>query len=88
MRRPPAGRRRQPAVVRCIGKAPLSSLPSIMVEADLKLEAIVIPVSDVDRAKAFYADLGWRLDADQRGVPSPGAGGSIRTGHEEEQTCP
>ena len=32
--------------------------------ADLKLEAIVIPVSDVDRAKGFYGDLGWRLDAD------------------------
>jgi catechol 2,3-dioxygenase-like lactoylglutathione lyase family enzyme len=31
---------------------------------DLKLEVIVIPVSDVDRAKAFYARLGWRLDAD------------------------
>jgi len=31
---------------------------------DLKLEAIVIPVSDVDRAKKFYGDLGWRLDAD------------------------
>jgi catechol 2,3-dioxygenase-like lactoylglutathione lyase family enzyme len=31
---------------------------------DLKLEAVVIPVSDVDRAKRFYAELGWRLDAD------------------------
>lgn len=31
---------------------------------DLKLEAIVIPVRDVDRAKRFYAGLGWRLDAD------------------------
>jgi catechol 2,3-dioxygenase-like lactoylglutathione lyase family enzyme len=31
---------------------------------DLKLEAIPIPVSDVDRAKAFYGGLGWRLDAD------------------------
>ena len=31
---------------------------------DLKLEVIVIPVSDVDRAKNFYAQLGWRLDAD------------------------
>ncbi len=31
---------------------------------DLKLEVVVIPVSDVDRAKAFYASLGWRLDAD------------------------
>jgi catechol 2,3-dioxygenase-like lactoylglutathione lyase family enzyme len=33
---------------------------------DLKLEAIPIPVSDVDRAKAFYAGLGWTLDADFR----------------------
>jgi catechol 2,3-dioxygenase-like lactoylglutathione lyase family enzyme len=31
---------------------------------DLKFEIAVIPVSDVDRAKAFYANLGWRLDAD------------------------
>lgn len=31
---------------------------------DLRLEAIPIPVSDVDRAKAFYGGLGWRLDAD------------------------
>ncbi|MBF5043778.1 glyoxalase [Aggregicoccus sp. 17bor-14] len=31
---------------------------------DLKLEAFVIPVSDFDRAKAFYTGLGWRLDAD------------------------
>ena len=30
----------------------------------MKLEVIVIPVSDVDRAKTFYASLGWRLDAD------------------------
>ncbi|HSF14589.1 MAG TPA: VOC family protein [Vicinamibacteria bacterium] len=31
---------------------------------DLKLEVVVIPVSDVDRAKRFYESLGWRLDAD------------------------
>src|SRR5262249_42620041 len=31
---------------------------------DMKLEIVVIPVADVDRAKAFYAGLGWRLDAD------------------------
>ena len=31
---------------------------------DMKLEVVVIPVSDVDRAKEFYAKLGWRLDAD------------------------
>ena len=30
----------------------------------MKLEVVVIPVSDVDRAKRFYSDLGWRLDAD------------------------
>ncbi|MBR0700247.1 glyoxalase [Bradyrhizobium sp. 62B] len=38
----------------------LSTSPS----ADWKLEVVVIPVSNVDRAKAFYARLGWRLDAD------------------------
>jgi catechol 2,3-dioxygenase-like lactoylglutathione lyase family enzyme len=31
---------------------------------DLKLEVVVIPVADVERAKRFYAGLGWRLDAD------------------------
>jgi len=31
---------------------------------DTKLEAIVVPVADVDRAKVFYEGLGWRLDAD------------------------
>ena len=31
---------------------------------DLKLEVAIIPVSDVDRAKRFYSNLGWRLDAD------------------------
>jgi catechol 2,3-dioxygenase-like lactoylglutathione lyase family enzyme len=31
---------------------------------EVKLEVITIPVSDVDRAKAFYDSLGWRLDAD------------------------
>ena len=35
-----------------------------VVRVDMKLEAIVIPVADVDRAKKFYANLGWRLDAD------------------------
>ncbi len=37
---------------------------------DMKLEVVVVPVSDVDRAKGFYASLGWRLDAD-----FPGEGG-------------
>jgi catechol 2,3-dioxygenase-like lactoylglutathione lyase family enzyme len=34
---------------------------------DMKLEVVVIPVSDVDRAKRFYTELGWRLDADFAG---------------------
>jgi catechol 2,3-dioxygenase-like lactoylglutathione lyase family enzyme len=31
---------------------------------DYKLEVVVLPVSDVDKAKGFYTGLGWRLDAD------------------------
>ncbi|MGH6908626.1 MAG: VOC family protein [Phenylobacterium sp.] len=37
---------------------------SVQRKADFKLEIVVIPVSDVDRAKAFYETLGWRLDAE------------------------
>jgi catechol 2,3-dioxygenase-like lactoylglutathione lyase family enzyme len=37
-----------------------ASVPKV----DMKFETVVIPVSDVDRAKEFYARLGWRLDAD------------------------
>lgn len=34
---------------------------------DLKLELVLVPVSDVDRAKSFYVDtLGWRLDVDHQ----------------------
>ena len=55
---------------------------------ELKLEVVVIPVSDVDRAKAFYAGLGWRLDADfafDNGVKvvqftPPGSPGSVQFG--------
>ena len=38
--------------------------PAAAAAIDLKLEVVVIPVSDVDRAKRFYQGLGWRLDAD------------------------
>jgi catechol 2,3-dioxygenase-like lactoylglutathione lyase family enzyme len=41
-----------------------ASTDSTTAISDLKLEAVVIPVADVDRSKAFYAGLGWRLDAD------------------------
>jgi catechol 2,3-dioxygenase-like lactoylglutathione lyase family enzyme len=40
-----------------------TSDPSVAAVA-MKFEIVVIPVSDVDRAKEFYAKLGWRLDAD------------------------
>ena len=33
-------------------------------KVEMKLEVVVVPVSDVDRAKAFYGSLGWREDAD------------------------
>jgi predicted enzyme related to lactoylglutathione lyase len=57
---------------------------------DLKLEVVVIPVSDVDRAKEFYGRLGWRLDADfsfDNGFrvvqfTPPGSGGSIQFGND------
>ena len=43
-----------------------SSEPSTAIPGtiDMKLEVVTLPVSDVDRAKSFYASLGWRLDAD------------------------
>ncbi|WP_236960779.1 VOC family protein [Methylobacterium durans] len=39
-------------------------MPNLSPTLDMKLEVVVIPVSDVDRAKRFYGQLGWRLDAD------------------------
>jgi catechol 2,3-dioxygenase-like lactoylglutathione lyase family enzyme len=36
---------------------------------DMKLEVVVLPVTDVDRAKDFYKELGWRLDADFASSP-------------------
>jgi catechol 2,3-dioxygenase-like lactoylglutathione lyase family enzyme len=41
----------------------MSSTPNVQT-LDMKLEIVVIPVADVDRAKRFYGGLGWRLDAD------------------------
>jgi catechol 2,3-dioxygenase-like lactoylglutathione lyase family enzyme len=50
---------------------------------DMKLEVVVIPVSDVDRAKEFYRRLGWRLDVTPPGVVQftpPGSGCSVQFG--------
>ena len=63
---------------------------------DLKLEVVVIPVSDVDRAKEFYGGLGWRLDADfsfDNGFrivqfTPPGSGASIQFGTDMTSGAP
>jgi len=55
---------------------------------DMKLEVVVVPVSNVDRAKQFYKTLGWREDADVVAdedfrivqLTPPGSGGSIQFG--------
>ena len=56
-------------------------------QVNLKLEVVTIPVSDLDRAKEFYENLGWRLDADfkdggERAIQftPPGSGCSIHLG--------
>src|SRR3981081_3763819 len=57
-------------------------------KVDMKFEVIVIPVADVDRSKAFYTKLGWRLDADfpfdngfrVRLFAPPGSGGWVQFG--------
>ena len=63
---------------------------------DMKLEVVVVPVSDVDRAKGFYASLGWRLDADFAGeggfrvvqLTPPGSACSIIFGSEITSASP
>jgi catechol 2,3-dioxygenase-like lactoylglutathione lyase family enzyme len=56
-------------------------------QIDMKLEVVVIPVSDIDRTKRFYGNLGWRLDADFAGddfrviqFTPPGSASSIHFG--------
>ncbi|WP_208247482.1 VOC family protein (plasmid) [Rhizobium sp. T1470] len=63
---------------------------------EMKLEVIVIPVSDVDRAKHFYGNLGWRLDADFAGsddyrviqLTPPGSGASVIFGRHVTAAAP
>ena len=63
---------------------------------DMKLEVVIIPVSDVDRAKQFYGRLGWRLDADfpfDKGVrivqfTPPCSGSSIQFGAKVTSAAP
>jgi catechol 2,3-dioxygenase-like lactoylglutathione lyase family enzyme len=64
------------------------SYEASVARVDMKFEAVVIPVSDVDRAKEFYKKLGWRLDADFRfdngfrivQFTPPGSGCSVQFG--------
>src|SRR3984957_12870826 len=65
-------------------------------KADMKFEIVVIPVSDVDRAKDFYAKLGWRLDADYDNgddfrviqFTPPGSGSSVIFGRNVTAAAP
>ena len=61
--------------------------PPSVKAGEFKLEVVVVPVSDVDRAKSFYEGLGWRLDADVANgdfrlvqLTPPGSGCSIQFG--------
>src|SRR3954447_64324 len=62
----------------------------------LRLEVVLIPVSDVDRAKDFYTRLGWRLDADFAGddgfrivqLTPPGSPASIQFGSHLTSAAP
>jgi catechol 2,3-dioxygenase-like lactoylglutathione lyase family enzyme len=47
-----------------VQEAPNTATEGHATTADMKFEIVVIPVADVDRAKKFYTQLGWRLDAD------------------------
>jgi catechol 2,3-dioxygenase-like lactoylglutathione lyase family enzyme len=63
---------------------------------DMKLEAVVIPVADVDRSKMFYTKLGWRVDADfpfENGFrvvqfTPPGSGCSVQFGAKMTSSAP
>jgi len=58
---------------------------------DQKLEVVTIPVADVDRAKEFYAKLGWRLDATPPGVVQftpPGSWCSVQFGPGRTSAAP
>src|SRR3984957_7926294 len=71
-----------------MGTNVVRSIDTSVARVDLKFEAVVIPVSDVDRAKEFYTKLGRRLDADFRfdngfrvvQFTPPGSGCSVQFG--------
>src|SRR5262245_21066808 len=74
----------------------MSTTDTDSTEITFKLEVVVIPVADVDRAKAFYTGLGWRLDADfadDQGfrivqLTPPGSAASIQFGSKMSSAVP
>ena len=66
-------------------KSAVTTADASLERIDMKFELVVIPVSNVDRAKQFYESLGWRLDADFASgddyrviqFTPPGSGGSV-----------
>jgi len=82
------------ATLSAVGNETASSTSPARV--DMKFEIVVIPVSDVDRAKGFYTKLGWRLDADFDSGPDfriiqftpPGSGCSIIFGRNVTGAAP
>ncbi|MEU4335405.1 VOC family protein [Micromonospora lupini] len=72
------------------GQGDTSATPSVG-SLDVKVEVIVIPVSDVDRAKRFYQGLGWRLDQTPPGIVQftpHGSGCSVQFGAQLTSATP
>jgi len=77
-----------------LSKVAMNGPPAIAVE--MKLEVVVIPVSDVDRSKRYYGELGWRLDMDFSASDGfrviqftpPGSGCSIIFGNDVTAAAP
>src|SRR5215468_1478010 len=82
------------ATLSAINKQPVDSESAAKV--DMQFEVVVLPVADVERAKAFYARLGWRLDADfpfDNGFrvvqfTPPGSGCSVQFGTKMTSAAP
>src|SRR6476469_7966841 len=66
---------------------------AVPVRLDMKLEVVVIPVSDTDRAQKFYSSLGWRQDVTPPGsgvfqFTPPGSGCSVQFGANRTTAAP
>src|SRR6202163_4598793 len=73
-----------------------AAIEASVAKINMKFEIVVIPVSDVDRTKEFYARLGWRLDADYDNgkdyrviqLTPPGSGCSVIFGRNVTAAAP